>query len=173
MFVCSSVCWSIRFSPLALRLKSQSQGSNPSLEARIPAARPNLSLKAQISSLRLKSQPGGSCPSIEAQIPAWRLKSQVQIPALRPNPSLRAEISAPRLQSLPYKSNLGEVTLSSTGHRPLQGCCPKKLGALFGRGGALNGKIWLAYKDDASFSHKKHQFWKTVTPKRIELETST
>ena len=65
-----------------MRLKSQPPGSNPSLQAQIPASRlkshprgSNLMLEAQIPSLRLRSHSLGLNSSLEAQITASRLKS--------------------------------------------------------------------------------------------------
>ena len=83
-------------------------GSNPSLEAQIPASKlksqpwgSNPSLEAQIPALRLKSQPWGSNPSLEPQIAVSRLKSQSR----GSNPNLEAQIPALRLKSQPWSLN--------------------------------------------------------------------
>ena len=81
----------------ALRLKSQSRGSNPSLTAQIPGWRlksqfwgSNPSLEAQIQVPRLKYQSRGSNPGLAAQILAFKPKFQ----PWGSHPSLEAHILA-------------------------------------------------------------------------------
>ena len=85
--------------------KSQPTGSNPSLEAQIPA-------------WGLKSKPGGSNPSLEAQIRP-KLTPWFEFPIFSVSPSL------PQITDLTHESQTyGLNSNQSIGHRPLWGRCP-------------------------------------------------